>query len=105
MTLGGKGESSRPETKTRRRTPALGDEHCETALLLVDTISLTDHPELGALFDGFSVAGQHGTLADQFGRNRYSMPPPAVQPGTVSLAVKKTPGRAEGGAPGSAMSV
>jgi D-alanyl-D-alanine carboxypeptidase/D-alanyl-D-alanine-endopeptidase (penicillin-binding protein 4) len=38
-----------------------------TCGLLVDTLSLTDHPDLGALFDGFSVAGQHGTLYDQFG--------------------------------------
>ncbi|HEX9505698.1 MAG TPA: D-alanyl-D-alanine carboxypeptidase, partial [Acidimicrobiia bacterium] len=38
-----------------------------TCGLLVDTLSLTDRPQLGALFDGFSVAGQHGTLYDQFG--------------------------------------
>ena len=37
-----------------------------TCSLLIDTLGLTDQPAHSALFDGLSVAGQHGTLYDQF---------------------------------------
>lgn len=37
-----------------------------TCDLLVATLALTDRPELSTLFDGLPVAGQSGTLFDQF---------------------------------------
>jgi serine-type D-Ala-D-Ala carboxypeptidase/endopeptidase (penicillin-binding protein 4) len=37
-----------------------------TCSLLIDTLSLTARPEFGALYDGLAVAGQRGTLYDQF---------------------------------------
>ncbi len=49
MTPRGKGEPSRLDAKTRRRTPALGDEHSETALLLVDMINHFEFPGAEAL--------------------------------------------------------
>ena len=49
MTQPGKRAPSQPDSKTRRRTPALGDERSKTALLLIDMINHFEFPGADAL--------------------------------------------------------